>query len=217
MGNSLSRCRGATIAELLVSVAIFSIALTGIFLLFRKSYQAYHYLEKRQSLQVELLRIKAQLKADFLLSHFRSLGVITKVGTFEGKDVRRDDVSCLILDDWRDESNYHNVTRTPRWNQYAAYSTKKNKTTLTRLVLQSGSRFSVQPLPNLTAYGLVNSQLLTENLLSLEGEVNYDTRDLILTIELGRFLGSRGVDEKRVFENYQGVFRFTPQNTQPKL
>lgn len=203
--------------ELLVSVAIFSIALTGLFLLFRKSYQAYHYLEKRQSLQVEMLKVKAQLKADFLLSHFRSLGVISKTGTFEGKDVARDDVSCLILDDWRDESNYHTITRAPRWNQYAAYSTKKKKTTLTRLVLQDGSRFPIQPLPTLTSYGLVNSQLLSENLLSLKGEINYDTRDLAITIELGRYLGSRGVDDKRVFENYQGVFRFTPQNTQPKL
>jgi type II secretory pathway pseudopilin PulG len=213
----LSSRRGATIAELLVSVAIFSIALTGIFLLFRKSYQAYHYLEKRQSLQVELLRIKAQLKADFGLSHFRSLGATMKMGTFDGKDVRRDDVSCLILDDWRDESNYHNITRAPRWNQYVAYSTQRERTTLTRLVFQDGSRFQIQPLPSLTTYGLVNSQLLTENLLSLEGEVNYNTRDLVLTIELGRYLGARGVDEKRVFENYQGVFRFSPKNTQPKL
>ena len=118
-GSSLNS-RGATIAELLVSVAIFSIALVGIFLIFRKSYQSYHFLEKRQSLQVEMLRLKALLKADFQLSHFRSIGVSTKTGSYEGKDVRRDNVSCLILDDWKLDSNYHPGTLAPRWNQYAA-------------------------------------------------------------------------------------------------
>lgn len=217
--------RGATVIELIVSVAIFAIALGGIFLLFRKGYQSYHYLEKRQSLQVEMLKIKAYLKADFQLSHFRSIDVTTRVGTYvktgtqgsETMDVRRDNVSCLILDDWRNKSNYHNVTLAPRWNQYAAYITQADRTTLVRRVFQTGSEFPVQPLPSLTAYGVVQSQLLSENLVSLEGELNFDSRDLLVEIELGRSLGSRGIDDKRSFESYEGIFRFTPLNTQPKL
>lgn len=209
--------RGGTIIELLVSVAIFAIALAGVFLLFRKGYQAYHFLERRQSLQVELLRVKSAMQADFELSHLRSVGVQSNVVTYEGEDVHRDDVSCLILSDWTDRNRYHSITRAPLWDQYSAYVSAGDRTVLTRRVFQSGSTFSVRPLPSLTSYAMVNSRLLTENLLSLEGALNFDTRDLVVTVELGRYLGARGVDDKRSYERYEGVFRFTPRNTQPKL
>ena len=164
-----------------------------------------------------MLKLKALLKADFQLSHFRSIGLATKMGNYQGNQVRRDDVSCLILDDWKADSNYDNNTLAPRWNQYAAYRTREDETTLIRQVSQNGSRFPVEPLLNLDKYGLVQSQLLSENLIKLKGTINADTRDLVLEVRLGRSVGSRGVDEKRTFEKYDGIFRFTPQNTQPKL
>jgi len=217
--------RGATVLELVVSVAIFAIALGGIFFLFRQGYQSFHHLEKRQGLQVEMLKVKSFLKGDFQLSHFRSIGVSKKEGTYrkegvygtETVNVQRDNLSCLILDDWRKKSNYHSITLAPMWNQYAAYVTEANRPTITRIVYQSGARFPVEPLPGLDVYGVVQNQLLTENLLNFNGVLNFDTRDLEIEIELGRTLGGRGVDEKRTFEVYEGVFRFTPLNTQPKL
>lgn len=209
--------RGATIIELLVSVSIFAIALSGIFLLFRKGYQSFHFLQSRQSLQVEMLRVKSILKADFDLSHFRSIGLNEKIGTYRGEDTPRHEISCLILDDWNKSENYAANTNIPIWNRYAYYNTSIRETTLIREVLQKGSTLNVQPITAKGSFSVVNQQLLTKNLVSLEAHVNEDTRDLTVEIELGRLSVRRGVDEKVGEESFQGTFRFTAANTQPKL
>ena len=218
--------RGATLIELMVSLSIFSLALAGVFLLFRNSYQALHFLQNRQSVQQQMLKIKGWLHADFDLSHLRSIAVDPIPITLDDKNYRRDLVSCLALDDWRDKDSFHDITNMPLWNRYVLYqATDEEEGELVRLVLRrikppATGFLPFRPLEDLrghTGFEVESRHQLSKNLLQYECEVSDADQDVRFNVKLLRRAGARGVDAKRAQESFEGVFRITPKNTHPKL
>lgn len=200
-----SNKRGFSIAELIVSMSIFSLALAGIFFLFHFSYRSFHSLQSRQGLQAEMLRIKALLKSDFELSHLRSVTADSH------------ELSCLIIDDWYNRNNYYADSFIPRWNRYAYYTNTPGSHNLFRSVLSQGQELPLQRLSNPDQYQVTTRQLLTENLSKMNAKLNFDSQDVTIEILLAKDSTARATGLKESTEVFEGVFRFIPANTHPRL
>lgn len=221
--SSRSQQLGGTLSELLVAVSVFAIALGAMFMLFHKSYQSFHFLEQRQSVQSQALRISSALEADFRLTHLYSVGVERNTITVGGQSVRRDKVCCLLVDDWQDPDNFHDANGIPIWNRYAIYRTDlEDNGSLERIVYDPpGARplpvASLEDLSTLNNNRVRNRQLLCENVLSWQCDVDTTRQVVTQTLLLRKEGARRGLDQKKIEESFEARFRWAPKNTVPRV
>lgn len=217
--------RGFSLPELLLGFGVLMLFLGGVFGFFVKGYQAFHFLQTRQSIQGQVLRLKSVLEADFRMTHFRSIGVETASVTVAGQPQSRDNACCLILDNWQDPNNYQESSGIPKWNRYAVYqSSTTEEGTLERLVVvpEGTVPLRVRPLDQLSTIStlsgtIVGRQLLCSNLLSFSCQRDAYDQDVELSFSLKDVGGRRGLDQKATEETFQAVFRWTPNNTVPRF
>ena len=213
--------RGFSLPELLLGFGIFLLFLGGVFGLFTKGYQAFHFLQTRQSVQGQVLRLKSVLEADFRMTHYRSIGVETDTATVDGQPARRDRACCLILDDWQSPANYRGDTGIPMWNRYALYQTStEQEGRLQRFVVSPGGTIPlrIKPMDNLLdPGGVVGRQLLSSSIKAFACDINEYDQDIKVTFELKEVGGGRGLDQNRINETFKAVFRWTPNNTVPRF
>lgn len=211
-----------SLPELLLGFGIFMLFLGGVFGLFTRGYQAFHFLTDRQSIQGQLLRLRSVMEADFRMSHFRSVGREQRSLTVQGQEVRRDLACCLILDNWQNPDNYRETTGIPLWNRYAVYlSDLDEEGQLQRLVVAPDRAvpLRVRPLQELAALAepVTSRQLLSSNLRAFSCEADRYKQEVAVSFELSREGGQRGVDYRRTEESFKAVFHWTPNNTVPRF
>lgn len=214
---------GFALPELLFALAIFSIFLVSIFGLFSRGYRAFNFLEDRQSIQGELLRLQNTLRSDFRLTHLSSVGVEVQNSTSFGQPVRRDNICCVTLDDWRDSNNFDPATSIPLWNRYYVYQCDTaNVGRLERLLVDPGLPLPLraQPLNGLgTIAGnqVVGRLLLSDNLESFECLRDTARQEVVQTVRLRKRGGRKGDGLKKADNVFEAEFRWIPINTVPRL
>ncbi len=211
-----------SLTELLLALGIFSIFLVGMFGLFTRGYQAFHFLNTRQSLQNQILHLKAILSDDFARTHYRSFGFLARTVTVSGREVSRDNACCLGLNDWNDPENFREPAAVPLWNRYAVYQTSlENEGRLERLAVSPTDPppLRIRPLAGLDAFAdpIVHRQLLSDNLLSFEARGDRYLEKVNIRLELLKEGGKRGLDGNKANESFKVDFQFNPRNTIPRL
>jgi type II secretory pathway component PulJ len=212
--------------EALVAIGIFMFAMGAMFVLFQKAYQSYHFLEQRQSVQSQVLRITGALEADFRVTHLGSVGIENDQTLVAGQVEQRDRVGCLSVDDWQDPDNFYPDTGIPRWNQYTVYIASLDEVgTLERVVYRPDPPALGTSLP-IVALGGLNvlevdrihgRQRLCENLLSWECSLDGSGQMVNQVLRLRGSGTKRGVDANATTESFEARFRWVPKNTVPKL
>lgn len=215
---------GATLAELLVALGVFSAAMVGMFALFSKSYQSYRFLLERQSLQSQVVALSQSLEADFRRTHFATIRLEPVTRTVGGVEVQRDRVSCLGLDNWFDPDNFAPMTAIPRWNQHLVYRCQgEDSARLERLVFRPAGSASLPvrplnlPLDSLPEAGIWGRRVLAEDVFSWGCRLQVVGQSIEQTVQLRRATGRRGLDDQSSVESLEARFRWSPQNTIPKL
>lgn len=219
--SPLSR-RGFSLPELILGFGILLLFMGAVFGLFTKGYQAFHFLQTRQSVQGQMLRMKTVLETDFRLSHYRSIGTESRSATVEGQSVRRDQACCLILDDWRNPANYRDATSIPLWNRYAVYQTSLDpEGRLERVVVAPNDPIPLRcrPLADLTTLTdpTLGRQVLSSNIASFECQKDAFRQEIVVTFVLKEVGGSRGLDQNKIAETFKAVFHWLPNNTVPRF
>lgn len=214
--------RGFSLPELLFGLGIFSLFLGGMFALFGRGYQAFHFLSTRQSVQSDLLRLKTVLGEDFGKTHVRSVGVTERETLVEGETVSRDIACCLTLDDWRESSNFRDPEGIPLWNSYIVYQTTLDEeSSLERLVVapDEAAPFRVRPLLGLDNLEdpIKGRQTLSSNVKSFDCRVDGYLQKVVVTLVLSDGGGRRGLDSNSAKESFKAEFSWLPHNTVPKL
>jgi hypothetical protein len=211
--------RAFTLPELLLGFGVLLVFMGAVVGLFTRGYQSFHFLQSRQSVQGQVLRLKGVLEADFRRTHYRSVGVEKHQVLVDGQSQSRDQICCLGLDNWSEPGNFKASTGIPIWNRYIVYQTSTEpEGRLERLVVEPGGPLRVRPLDNLSAPpGVVGRQLLSSNLLGFACQVDAYEQDVQVTFELRETGGARGVDQNRINETFKAVFRWVPNNTVPKF
>lgn len=218
---TLRTSRGGTgLLEIIFAMSIFSMFLIGIFRLFSRSFQAYSFLESRQTLQGELLRIGHRMEADFRASHVASVGIRREVSEPNGE--QRATVCCLGLDEWGVESNFTPDLRLPLWNQYIVYQSDTSEPgSLHRLLIEPSTLpVKVGPLDSLESFPqdrVLDRLNLSKNLHSFDAAVDPNRQDVTLSLTLLRKGGARGLDSKASTETVEAQFNWVPVNTVPRL
>jgi hypothetical protein len=216
---------GGTLLEVLVAISIFMFALGSMFVLFQKSYQSFHFLEQRQSVQSQVLRISSALEADFRVTHFNSVGVENDQILVAGQSLRRDRVCCLSVNDWLDVANFDLATGIPRWNQYIVYlSGLEENGSLERVVFRPDAvaltglpAVALGDLASLSPSRIRGRQKLCDNVHAFECSLDLSRKLVTQTLRLRRKGARRGLDEKAVEESFEARFQWMPKNTVPKL
>lgn len=215
------RRRGGTLIEVLVSVFVFMFVMAAVFVLFQKSYQSFHFLEQRQSVQSQVLRITSVLETDFRATHLASVGIEPRQITVAGESLHRDLVSCLGLNDWLAPGNFEPLYGIPLWNQYAVYVSDLEEIGTLQRVVVSHLPGPVAPLTGMSTLDssvISGRQTLCDNLLSLEASVDYASQTVHQTLRLrSKKGGARGVAAGAASESFEARFRWSPKNTLPKL
>ena len=214
--------RGFSLPELLFGLGVFSLFLVGMFALFGRGYQAYHFLSTRQSVQSDLLRLRAVLGDDFGKTHYRSVGSLQREILIDGDTVSRDIACCLSLDDWSRSENFRVPEGIPLWNRYIVYrSSLDNEGRLERLVVapKDDPPFRVRPmlgLDNLEA-PVKSLQTLSTSIRHFECRVDGYLQKVVVTLVLSDGGGKRGLDSGDAKETFKAEFSWLPHNTVPKL
>lgn len=221
--RTCDRRRGAALPELLFALSIFSLFLVGVFGLFGRGFAAFSFLQDRQSLHGELLRMKTTLGTDFRLTHFSSVGVEPRTATVNGQAVQRDNVCCITLDDWKAPSNFDGLGL-PVWNRFFVYqcSTARDTTRLDRFQIDTGQPLPlrVAPLVGLDGFGTAQATgrlLVTDHLESFACTRDVALQEVTQTVRLRKRGGLRGSGIKKSDEVVEAIFRWVPVNTVPRL
>ncbi len=214
--------RGFSLPELLFGLGIFSLFLGGMFALFGRGYQAFHFLSTRQSVQSDLLRLKTVLGEDFGKTHVRSVGATEREILVDSETVSRDIACCLTLDDWRHRDNFREPEGIPLWNRYIVYQSSLDiEGRLERLVVapEEAVPFRVRPLLELDNLKdpIKNRQTLSNNIKSFDCRVDGYLQKVVVTLVLSDGGGRRGLDSNSAKESFKAEFSWLPHNTVPKL
>lgn len=207
---------------MVLGFGMFMLFLGGLFALFTRGYQAFHFLSARQGLQGEFLRMKSILQADLGQTHFRSIGIEQRTATVDAETVRRDQACCLSLRDWQSPSSYDPDLGIPLWDRYAVYQTSTTESTLSRLAAEPDEPvpYRIRPLdgfstvPDATVKGRT---VLTSHLRSFACELDRALQEITLTVVLESVGGKRGLDESLAKERFEAKLRWTPSNTVPRF
>lgn len=217
---------GWSLPELMVSLSVFALALGMVFVLFQKCYQTFNFLQQRQSLQAQVLRVSGLLEMDFRQSHLYSVGIQPRSTMVDGHSVRQDAVSCLALDSWSKAGNFTGDAGIPKWNQYVIYLVEPSRPKeLQRWTYQPKAKpprtwLPVAPLSDMFGISqdkLVGRRTLCESVLAWECEVDLSKEVVVQTLRLRSVVGRRGIDDKRASESFEAKFRWAPKNTLPKV
>jgi hypothetical protein len=215
-----------SLPELIFGMSVFMLFLGGVFGLFTRGYQSFHFLQTRQSLQGEFLRIKSILQADFGRTHLRSIGIDPRTINVDGESLRRDQACCLILEDWASSDSYSPDMGLPLWDRHVIYraSTDTASTgSLERLNVAPPDLplpYRIRPLEGFATIvdeGVVNRQLLTSLIRSFECQVDPAMQQVRLAFELEGVGSKRGLDQTKVKERFQAEFQWLPSNTVPRF
>lgn len=215
--------------ELLISLGIFLIAMGAMFLLFQKGYQSFVFLQERQSVQGQVLRISSALESDFRVTHLGSVGVEQGQTTVAGETQSRDRISCLGLSSWQDSANFAAGSGLPLWDQHVVYraSTEASLDSdgrLERLVVRPESvptgGLAVAPLGGLASLDedvIVSRQALCQDVLSWDCQLDLAGQRVTQVLRLRRSGAQRGLDANSTQESFEARFSWLPKNTVPKL
>lgn len=208
--------------EMLFALGIFSLFIGGMFAIFSRGYQAFHFLSARQSVQGELLRLKAVMGSDFGKTHYRSVGSFQRDITLGDEEVSRDIACCLALDDWTDPDNFRDPTSIPLWNRYIVYrSSLEPEGQLERLVVAPEGEvpFRVRPMLDLDDFDapIKSEKVLSSKVKSFDCRVEGYLQKVIVTLVIVDGGGKRGLDSQDSKESFKAEFSWLPHNTVPKL
>lgn len=220
--HSRTRYGGFSLTELFLGTLVF-FAFLGLALSFlTRGYQAFHFLQTRQSLQGEALRLKTVLEADFGRTHFRSIGVQPHSITVDGETLDRHLANCVSLDHWGDPDNYRDMTGIPIWNRNVIYrSSGEELGRLERLAVgpSDPGPLRAHPLREMeTPEGpILGRQVLTANLRSFRVEPDVYLQEVVISLELKGLGSRRGLDQHKADELFRAEFHWTPNNTVPRF
>ncbi len=214
--------KGFSLVEMLFALGIFSLFVGGMFAIFGRGYQAFHFLSARQSVQGELLRLKAVMGEDFGKTHYRSIGSYQRDLTLGEEEVSRDTVCCLTLDDWANVNNFRDPTSIPLWNRYVVYrTTLDSEGKLERLVVAPEGEvpFRVRSMLNLGSFDdpIVNRKTLSTKIKSFDCRLDGYLQKVVVTLVISDGGGKRGLDSQEAKESFKAEFSWVPYNTVPKL
>ena len=121
----MTRRRGSTLIELLVSMGILLTVLGVVFLLFGIGSRGFRTIEARQGLQNQLAAVRAAFQRDLQPSHFYGLGVDqTTSFSLHGVEQPRDALSAVALADW-EAPGAQDLYGIPDWDCWAVYRVTK--------------------------------------------------------------------------------------------
>lgn len=212
-----------SLLETVLALSVFSFFLLTVFVLLNKGIGAFHFLQSRQSLHGEMQRVKILFEHDFRLTHLRSIGIDNRTTVAYEETVRRDNLCCLTVDDWRDNANIESETGLPLWNRYIVYqSSLEEDGSLRRLVVEPSQPVPVRIMPlevldSLSGDRVAGMVFVTDNLESLEGDRDLARQEVSLRIVLRKRGGARGLDAKRIDEVVEANFHWRPLNTVPRM
>lgn len=217
-----SRPPGFSMLEMLFALGVFSFFLAGMFAIFSRGYQAFHFLSTRQSLQGELLRLKSVMGDDFAKTHYRSIGTYPQELPLGTGAVSRDIVCCLTLDDWTLTENFRDPTSIPLWNRYVVYRASLDEQgQLERLVVAPEEEvpFRVRPMANLfnLEAPITSRRVLSSKVKSFSCRVDGYLQKVVVSLELSDGGGQRGLDWQSAKESFKAELSWIPGNTVPKL
>ena len=218
----MAKSRGFSLVELLFALGIFSLFMGGMFSIFGRGYQAFHFLSSRQSVQGELLRLKTMMGEDFGKTHFRSVGSFQRETDLGEEQVSRDIACCLTLDDWTDSANFRDPTSIPLWNRYVIYRASMDpEAKLERLIVapEGDVPFRVRPMLELENFDapIKSEKILSSRVKSFDCRVDGYLQKVIVTLVLSDGGGKRGLDSNSAKESFKVEFSWLPYNTVPKL
>lgn len=113
--------QGGTLSELLVSMLVFGLLMSVIFLLFGVGSRGFRTVEARQGAQNQLASLRASLHNDLQVSHF--YGIFSRdEGTRRrnGIDYPRHAFSAVALSDWNSPASV-NAYGLPNWDCWSLY------------------------------------------------------------------------------------------------
>lgn len=113
--------RGATLVELIVSMLVFGLLMSMIFLLFGVGSRGFRTVEARQGAQNQLASLRASLQNDLQVSHFYGI-FCREEGTrrIHGVDYPRHAFSAVALSDWNTPGSI-NAYGLPNWDRWSLY------------------------------------------------------------------------------------------------
>lgn len=222
--------RGTSLVELMVSMGVLAVVLATLFVLFAQSYNGFHLLNTRQSVQGEVLQVRNWLENDFSTSHLGSVGVVARPTTAAGQPVSRDGVCCLTVSDWAQAANYF-PSGTPKWNRFIVYYASLDEAAeLRRLTvlpqdLSDGTIefLTVKPFPmptdleGWTSPEILERRTISHNVLDFACELDLGGEALTQRIKFRRQGAHAGLGAKKVDEAFEATFHWTPVNTVPRL
>lgn len=113
--------RGVTLVELIVSMLVFGLLLSMVFLLFGVSSRGFRTVENRQGAQNQLSAIRASLQQDLQVTHFygifRRQEVTRRIGNV---NYPREAFSAVALSDWNSPGSTNDYGL-PNWDRWAVY------------------------------------------------------------------------------------------------
>lgn len=211
-----------SMVEVLIGLGVFSIFMTLMFKLLIQGYQAFSFLNTRQSVQSQVLRIKTLMSDDFEKTHFLSFARAVHNIMIDSLEVSRHDACCLVLSNWEDPNNFAQPDGVPLWDRYAVYKSSLDELgTLKRVVVTPDEPLPlhIKPLDNLdsTGLGTIKSQVLSDDLYSFEVKGEPYQQKVSVQVVLLKSGGKRGLDDNKVRETFQANFQFNPRNTTGRL
>lgn len=126
--------KGFSILELVISASLFVGLSALIFSFFRFGTRSFQEVNAKHGLQNDALRIVESLQAEMkrtARASELSINDESREMSIDGETVKRDVVSFLGLEDWRDHTNSENFdleTSAPNWNRYLVFYATKEET-----------------------------------------------------------------------------------------
>jgi len=214
--------RAFSLLEVMVSMAILSLALLVCFQLFEWGSRAAVLGQARAGLEGESGRILLAIRGDLQRSDYSGLETLTdstrSVTNPEGQLVERHALCTLGLKNWNDPASIDPVAAAPKWDRYVVlYATKS---TPGSLVKQTYSVITVGPMGTLDARvqdnpalnGALSTQILGQNVEIFRLTQDETAKSLKVDLTLSTRGGRKG-GSGRINERFQVSFQTRLENS----
>ncbi|MFA7484229.1 MAG: type II secretion system protein [Vulcanimicrobiota bacterium] len=215
-------CRGFTLLETMITLAVFSLLLVLIFGTFSMSTSIFQDTDVRQSTEIQMKSIKLLLQRDLEMGDFWYLNTVLR--THGG--MQRDGMAIGTLADWDDPGQYDGTTGRPAWNRYIVwYATQEDTGRLIRQVIDGGGLLAAPYAglsTNLNEDPDTNSDVLYSRTLS-QRLMDFQVVPMMQngTVEVKVRLQSKGAGRpnsmERTVENLELAMTFRPRNSWPQI
>ena len=232
----MSRTRGFSLLESLVTIAVLGGLIVVVFAVFRVGATGFRVGTNRLDLQGDLRRLMAPLRRDLQNSSFQSTSFVSQSLTVAARPpspiptvtVQRDGLSMNGLLEPEDDDSYHQTSGLPIWDCYLCYFATLDQPDgkLVRMVLKDSSRDVLSRPLNLgpADLSLSNKDLIQNNLKVLSDQImdfgvtlDQSNQLVRLHFRLRSKIGHQMMGGRSLVEILEIQTTINPANTNPRL